>query len=50
MLKPCAKPFAQFADLAEPFAGIDGIADAIDPLIRGSEVGVAGQHGKIEES
>ena len=33
MLKTGAKPFCQFTDPAQPFAGIDDVADPIYPLV-----------------
>ena len=50
MLEADTEPVGYFADPAEPFAGINGVADAVNPAVRGAEVGVAGEDGIIKKT
>ena len=40
----------QFRKAADPFAGVHGIADAIQPSIRGPEVGVRTKNGVMKKT
>ena len=50
MLKSDAKTGRQFADPADPLTGINSIGDAIQPAVRGSEVGVGAEYGIIKKT
>ena len=41
MLKSCTEPFRHLIDSAQPFTGIDDIADPINPFIRRAKICVA---------
>ena len=49
-LCPNSQPLRQFLQSTDPLAGIDRICDAIDPAIRGTEVGVGAEHGIIKKT
>ena len=38
VLEPQTEPLCQFTEPAHPLSGINGIADAVDPLVRCTEV------------
>ena len=47
VLKAGAKPLGQLTHTAKPFAGIDRVADPVDPFIGSTEVCEAGQHREM---
>lgn len=49
-LEPGSEPLRQFLQGADPLTGIDSEADAIDPSVRGTEVGVAAKDGVIKKT
>lgn len=49
-LEPGSEPLRQFLQGADPLTGIDCEADAIDPSVRGTEVGVATKDGVIKKA
>ena len=49
-LEPGSEPLGKFLDGTEPFAGIDGIADAVYPVVGGAEVGVAAKDGIVKKT
>ena len=50
VLEPDAKTSRQLTDPADPLAGVNSISDAIQPAVRGSEVGVGAEDGIIKEA
>lgn len=50
MLEPDAKTSRQLTDPADPLAGVNSISDAIQPTVRGSEVGVGAEDGIIKKT
>lgn len=49
-LSAAAEPLDHFAQGANPFAGVDGVANTVQPAVRGAEVGVGAEDGKIKKT
>ena len=47
MLEVNAKTIRQLTDPADPLARVDSVGDAVQPAVRGSEVGVGAEDGII---
>ena len=50
MLEPDTKTSCQLTDPADPLAGVDSVGDAVQPAVRGSEVGVGAEDGIIKKT
>ena len=50
ILKAHSEPLLKFLDPADPFAGADSVGDPIQAAIGNTEVGIAGQDGKIKKT
>jgi len=48
-LSAAAEPLGHFAQGADPFAGVDGVTDTVQPAVRGTEVGVGAEDSKIKK-
>ena len=49
ILKALPEPLLEFLDPADPLAGADCVGDPIQPAVGNTEVGIAGQDGKIKQ-
>ena len=45
-----AEPLGHFVQRTDPLAGVDGVADAVHPTVRGAEVGIGTEDGKIKKT
>ena len=50
MLEPDMKASRQLTDPADPLARVDSVGDAVQPAVRGSEVGVGAEDGIIKKT
>ena len=50
MLEVNAKTIRQLTDPADPLARVDSVGDAVQPAVRGSEVGVGAEDGIIKKT
>ena len=50
MLEPDTKANRQLTDPADPLAWIDGVSDAVQPAVGGSEIGIGAEDGIIKKT
>ena len=50
MLEPDTKASRQFTDPEDPLARVDSVGDAVQPAVRGSEVGVGAEDSIIKKT